>query len=132
VKKEHILSFVIKTGSGESWSKELKIVVASPDHFELFQNYPNPFNPATTISYQLPSDGRVSLKIYNLLGQEIAALLEEDQSAGYHQAVLDATRFASGMSAKGGYASGVYVYQISYIDVHGERQFSHKRMLLLK
>ena len=122
VKKEHTLSFVIKTGSGESWSKEVKIAVAPPDHFELFQNYPNPFNPATTISYQLPSDGRVSLKIYNLLGQEIAALLEEDQSAGYHQAVLDATRFASGM----------YVYRLSHTVQRGERHFSQRRMLLLK
>lgn len=132
VNKNHKVSFTVTNSNAERWHKEIDITVAPPDRFLLFQNYPNPFNPSTTISYQLPSDGRVALKIYNVLGQLVSFPFDNEQSAGYHQTVFDATGFSTGMSTKGGYASGVYVYQISYTDDRGERQFSHKRMLLLK
>jgi hypothetical protein len=73
-----------------------------PKEFALRQNYPNPFNPSTIISYQLPIDSYVKLKVYNLLGQEVAALVDREQFAGYHEAVWDASSFPS----------GVYYYQI--------------------
>ena len=55
-----------------------------PDTYALRQNYPNPFNPVTTISYDLVNDGFVTLKVYNMLGQEVANLVNTDQKAGVH------------------------------------------------
>jgi hypothetical protein len=93
------------------------ISVGTPTDFALAQNYPNPFNPSTNISYSLPADAHVSLKVYNSLGQEVASLVDEARPAGLHVAVWD----ASGM------ASGVYFYRLQ-AGSYGET----KRMTLLK
>ncbi|HEY6952754.1 MAG TPA: YCF48-related protein [Bacteroidota bacterium] len=70
----------------------------APARFELVQNYPNPFNPTTTIEFAIPIDGRVVLKVYDLLGREVAALLDGYRRAGEHQQVtFDASRLASGI-----------------------------------
>jgi len=122
VQKNQMLKFVITAPSGEKWTKEITVAVAAPAKFEVYQNYPNPFNPSTAISYQLTAVSRVSLKIYNLLGQEVASLVDADRLAGYHQETWDATRCAS----------GVYVYQLISTDERGSKQIAHKRMLLLK
>jgi hypothetical protein len=58
-----------------------------PDRIQLYQNYPNPFNSETMIHYELPSPARVSLKVYNLVGQEIKTLIDESQSAGDQKAI---------------------------------------------
>lgn len=71
--------------------------VTSPSEFALFQNYPNPFNPTTTISYDLGLLSHVKLSIYNLLGEEIALLVDGYQDAGYHAVQFDGTNFASGV-----------------------------------
>lgn len=68
-----------------------------PSEYGLAQNYPNPFNPATTISYQLPKDELVELKIYNLLGQEVSTLVNELQEAGYYDIKFDASSLPSGI-----------------------------------
>jgi len=68
-----------------------------PKSFELSQNYPNPFNPSTVINYQLPVNSKVSLKIYDLLGREIATLVDKEQSAGWKQVEWNASRVASGI-----------------------------------
>ncbi|MDP2883991.1 MAG: T9SS type A sorting domain-containing protein [Ignavibacteria bacterium] len=94
---------------------------SSSTEFDL-QNYPNPFNPSTTISYQLTAKGSVSLRIYNMLGQEVAALVDGERLPGYHQAMWDASRNPS----------GVYVYQLIATDEKGQKQVARKRMLLLK
>jgi photosystem II stability/assembly factor-like uncharacterized protein len=68
-----------------------------PDAFELNQNYPNPFNPTTVISYQLPSVSHVTLRIYDVLGREIATLVNEKQIAGAHAVDFNAGNFPSGV-----------------------------------
>jgi len=91
-------------GSAEQGKKEI------PTEFALEQNYPNPFNPITQIKYQLPEDIFVSLKIYDVLGREIATLVNETKVAGYYTASFDASKLSSGM----------YMYKLvagNYIDV---------------
>jgi hypothetical protein len=73
-----------------------------PAEYQLYQNYPNPFNPSTTINYLIPEDGFVKLAIYNMLGEEVAKLVNTTQKAGRYEVNFD----ASGLS------SGVYVYRI--------------------
>jgi hypothetical protein len=65
--------------------------------FTLNQNYPNPFNPKTIINYELPITNDIEMNIYNLMGQKVATLVSEKQSAGNHQVEWDATGFASGV-----------------------------------
>jgi hypothetical protein len=122
VNKEETLTFTIKSKSGETWTKEIKIKVSPPEKFELFQNYPNPFNPTTTICYQLTRDSKVQLRVYNLVGQEVVTLVDGEKQAGYHQEVFDATRFASGM----------YIYRIVYINESGKQSSDKKTILVLK
>jgi hypothetical protein len=122
VNKEETLTFTIKSKSGETWTKEVKIKVAPPERFELFQNYPNPFNPTTTICYQLTRDSEVNLKVYNLLGQEIVILVDGEKQAGYHQEVFDASRHSSGM----------YIYRIIYENESGKQSSARKTMMVVK
>jgi hypothetical protein len=88
-----------------------------PTEFSLSQNYPNPFNPSTTISYGLPNASNVSLKIYNILGEQVASLVNKVMPAGYHTVNFDASKLASGM----------YIYRLeagSFVQV--------KKMMMLK
>lgn len=82
-------------------------VAALPDGFELHQNYPNPFNPETQVSFTIPRTLTVSLKIYNMLGQEVRTLVSESKTAGTHTVSWNGT---SNQGVK--VASGVYVYTI--------------------
>ncbi len=122
VNEKHKLLFTITTQSGETWTKEITISINPPDHFNLFQNYPNPFNPTTTISYELPAASHIVLKIYNVLGQEVATLVNADRPAGHHQEIWNAANQASGM----------YVYQLTYTDQHSKQQIKRKPMMLVK
>jgi len=72
-------------------------LIELPKEFALHQNYPNPFNPTTKIKYDLPSDSRVTIKIYNLIGQEVAPLIDEEQGAGYKSVEWNAANLASGV-----------------------------------
>ncbi|MBS1272265.1 MAG: hypothetical protein MAGBODY4_01405 [Candidatus Marinimicrobia bacterium] len=85
--------------------------------FKLSQNYPNPFNPNTTIAYALPTDGKVTLSVYNVLGEKVATLLNEHKRAGEYQVEWNAT----------GFSSGVYFYTIEAAGFH-----QTKKMVLMK
>jgi hypothetical protein len=74
----------------------------TPDNYRLDQNYPNPFNPSTTIRYELPKWSHVTLEVFNVLGQKVSTLIDEDQGPGEHSIRFTATNFAS----------GVYFYRI--------------------
>jgi hypothetical protein len=69
----------------------------SPYEYKLFDNYPNPFNPSTTLQYTLKEEVNVSLRVFNLLGQVVATLVNEKQTAGPHSVMFDASRFSSGV-----------------------------------
>ncbi len=88
-----------------------------PEEFVLEQNYPNPFNPTTTITYQVPKLCFVSLKVYDVLGNEVAELVNEEKYQGRYSVKFDASELAS----------GVYIYQLRVNDY-----VSSKKMLLLK
>ncbi len=68
-----------------------------PKRLKLFQNYPNPFNPTTQISYALPDAGYVTLKIYDVLGREVATLVEEFKEAGYYEVEFNGSSLSSGV-----------------------------------
>ena len=88
-----------------------------PITYALEQNYPNPFNPTTTIRYQIPKDGMVTLKVYDILGAEVTTLVNEEKVAGKYEVNFNA----------GNFASGVYIYRMSindYVNV--------KKMILVK
>jgi len=97
VNKETEVTFAITSQGGDSWMKKITIVVDPPDRFELFQNFPNPFNPTTSITYLLPKQSFVILKVYNILGQEVETLVNGLQDAGYRTATLDARNLTSGV-----------------------------------
>ena len=82
-------------------------IQATPVVFGLQQNYPNPFNPTTRIRYQLPKNVKVSIMIYNILGTKVKALVDANESAGYHEIEWDGRdEFGRAVS------SGVYIYRI--------------------
>ena len=71
--------------------------VGVPTQFELSQNYPNPFNPVTSIGYTLPTTAKVKLSVFNVLGQEVASLVDGQVEAGYHTVKWDAHEMATGV-----------------------------------
>jgi hypothetical protein len=91
--------------------------VGLPQEFALQQNYPNPFNPSTVIRYQLPVNSVVSLKIYNMLGQEIGVLVDEEQEAGFKSVAWSAANIPS----------GIYFYKL-----HAGSYSAVKKMMLVK
>jgi hypothetical protein len=101
--------------SGNTEIVELNQVM--PIEYVLSQNYPNPFNPATTISWQLPVSSHVSLKVYDILGKEVASLVNENREAGYYEVSFDASALTT----------GVYIYRLT-----AGNYISTKKMLLIK
>ncbi len=91
------------TDAGATWNQSRILTSIArgglplPTSFVLEQNYPNPFNPTTVIRYSLPITSHVVLKLYNILAEEIATLVEEEKHPGSYEASWDATKFASGI-----------------------------------
>jgi tetratricopeptide (TPR) repeat protein len=88
-----------------------------PTEYALFQNYPNPFNPTTTITYQIPKEGLVTLKIYDILGKEVTTLINEEKQAGKYSIDFNASKLSS----------GVYLYEL-----RSNEYRSTKKLLLMK
>lgn len=106
------------TDGSFTYSKEIEITLNNiPKQYVLLQNYPNPFNPTTKIKYQLPESGKVTLKIYDVVGREIVTILNEQKEAGYYEVEWNANETSS----------GIYYYKIqagAFTEI--------KKMLLIK
>ncbi|MCL5031147.1 MAG: T9SS type A sorting domain-containing protein [Bacteroidetes bacterium] len=106
--KDTTLIAVIKTSSGQSLAKAIRISVEAPKEYKLYNNYPNPFNPSTKIAFELPKAEQVKLTIYDILGNEVVQLENEELPAGYHEVTWN------GMNSNGEQvSSGVYLYRLS-------------------
>jgi minor extracellular serine protease Vpr len=108
------LRAIVTSGAGAS---SVETAEGTPERYELLQNYPNPFNPSTTIGFSIPAQNRVMLKIYNLLGQEVETLINNDYAAGKYRVQWQPV----------GLATGTYFYRLqagSYTE--------SKKLLLLK
>jgi len=98
-------------------TKQFILQYTLPTEYKLEQNYPNPFNPSTKIRYQVSSITAVSLKVYDILGNEIATLVNEKKEPGYYEVEFNASQFAS----------GVYIYRLQTGNF-----VSTKKMMVLK
>jgi hypothetical protein len=104
------------------YSNVIEANVPAPAVFALDQNYPNPFNPSTKIAFQLAVDSKVSLKIFDVLGQEVATLVNTNLVAGSHNVNFDASALNS----------GVYLYRIEATGIDGANFIDVKKMILTK
>ncbi|MHB8336164.1 MAG: T9SS type A sorting domain-containing protein [Ignavibacteriaceae bacterium] len=93
--------------------KEGKKIVKS---FEVQQNYPNPFNPSTNIEFQIPKNGFVNIKVYNVLGKELATLMNEGKGQGHYSVSFDASKLDL--------SSGIYFYQVTFNGLMFHNDFS--------
>jgi len=123
VNTQDTLQFTITDKTGSVWMKSVIVRYTGPTVFALDQNFPNPFNPSTTIQYQLPVESRVSLKLYDMLGREVATLVNEERPSGYHEVRWIASNAAS----------GVYFYRLEAQPLNGGNRFqSVKKLMVLK
>ncbi|NUM72148.1 MAG: T9SS type A sorting domain-containing protein [Ignavibacteriaceae bacterium] len=105
-----------------AFSSVVEVDINAPSQFNLSQNYPNPFNPATTINFSLAVDSKVSVKVFNSLGEEVSILTEGNFQAGTHNLNFNASNLTS----------GVYVYTIEASGIDGTNFKSTKKMILNK
>jgi hypothetical protein len=104
------------------YSNAIEVDVIAPAVFALGQNYPNPFNPSTKINFSLAVESMVTLKVYDLLGQEVTSLINQVMGAGSHTFNFDASKLNT----------GVYMYKIEASGVNGVNFTDVKKMLLMK
>jgi hypothetical protein len=117
INRRDTIEFIITGSYGIMMTKQFIFSYSGPKEFKLEQNYPNPFNPTTTIQYQLSQDAKVTLKVYDILGSEVATLINEEQEAGYKEVKFNAVNIASGM----------YVYRLT-----SGNFVSTKKMMVVK
>ncbi len=106
----------IDTDGKYEYSPEVEVNINVPTDFSVKQNFPNPFNPTTKIEFAIPTDNHVQIKVFNVLGMELATLLNEHRQAGTHSVEFDASNLSS----------GIYFYKI----VSGEYSEMRKMILL--
>lgn len=99
-----------------------EVQIGIPSKFVLAQNYPNPFNPSTKIDFDLPENAKVSIKIFDISGKEVANLLNDYKSAGYYSNSFNANRLSS----------GIYFYSIYAMTDNGKSYSAVKKMMLVK
>jgi len=104
------------------YSNAIEVEGLAPVDFTLLQNYPNPFNPSTTIKFTLPVDSNVSLKLFNLLGEEVADIISTEMIAGLHQVELNADELSS----------GTYFFVMKATGDNGSVFTDSKKMILLR
>ncbi len=107
------------------YSDIIEVRINIPDKFELYQNYPNPFNPSTTIKYSIPNSGFITLKVFDVLGKEVATLVYEEKPAGKYEVEFNASELAS----------GIYYYTLKVGDPEsssGQSFTETKKMILIK
>ncbi len=90
--------------------------------FALSQNYPNPFNPSTTINFDVPEQARISLVVYDIIGREVATLVNGEYAPGYHRVTFNANNLSS----------GVYFYRIASLSNNGQNFVQTRKLLLMK
>ena len=99
--------------------------MASPEDFRLEQNYPNPFNPSTTINYSVPNSSFITIKVYDVLGNQITELVNEEKPIGVHEVIFDASSLST----------GTYFYQLQAVNSSsgsGNSFVETKKMILIK
>lgn len=128
------IEFLITDNKSIYQTKQFIFQYSVPTEYKLEQNYPNPFNPSTKIRYSIPNvtlrqaqgDNRVvTLKVYDILGNEVATLVNEQKEPGYYEVDFNASQFAS----------GVYIYRLQVADPEinsGQDFVSTKKMMLIK
>lgn len=94
-----------------------KVEIKNPNTFELLQNYPNPFNPVTSIKYIIPKKSFIQIKIYNVLGNEVATVVNEEKSEGFYETSFDGSQLSSG---------------IYYLQMKADDFQSIKKMILIR
>ena len=105
------------------YSKTVQAEISLPHTLTLSQNYPNPFNPSTTIEFTLPDDGRVSLKVFDVLGKVVATLVDVELKAdAVHRATFDASNVSS----------GIYFFRLEYSASGGNAKQLMKKLLVMK
>ncbi|MBP9192086.1 MAG: T9SS type A sorting domain-containing protein [Ignavibacteria bacterium] len=104
-------------GNFKYYSLNSEVIVGIPINFSLSQNYPNPFNPSTKINYDLPFDGKVTLKIFDISGREVSTLINEFKTAGYYTIDFKADNLSS----------GIYLYKLT-----SNSQVLTRKMLIVK
>ncbi len=119
----NVLAFSDGNGTTKELPKGITEIGQKPSMYLLNQNYPNPFNPVTEISYQILKKGFVSLKVYDMLGREVANLVSGVKNAGYYIANFNGENLSS----------GVYIYRLSIKLYDGSKEFTAvKKLMLLK
>lgn len=111
---------MIDTDGSFEYSNEVEVDITLPTEFTLMQNYPNPFNAQTKIKFAIPpgaNNNKVTLKLFNILGEEIKTLLNEELEAGFHEVDFNASNLAS----------GVFIYRLEWDD-----KFKVKKMMMIK
>jgi hypothetical protein len=104
------------------YSNEVEVEINLPSVFNLEQNYPNPFNPVTIISWQLPVSSKVTIKVYDIIGQQVATLVNGNFDPGIHNIQFSAD----------GLNSGIYFYSFEARGVDGSKFISTRKMMVIK
>lgn len=120
-KYKYRLKQIDHNGNYEYYELGALLSISPPKNFDMGQNYPNPGNPNSKINFEMPIDGRVSVKVYDVLGKEVMTLIDENRKADYYTIEFDGSNIAT----------GVYFYRI-YAEGEGQKFTKTLKMILIK